>query len=474
MADQTKNSPRISRPLSQVLAFERAPDTVIAYRGECQLNLFDFRLLVFWLVKELNQYPKQRFALCFDDSYFFTAALLATLYSGHIPVIPGHLRPSLLKEQRTEFDGLLTDKSLSLDCVSINLLDLQVEKIEDVIFSEQDITQLCTYPSDAHLVLFTSGSTGKPQAIIKPIALLEAEAELLALQWQQELTGSVIVATVSHQHLYGLTFRILLPLLMGLPFYTEMVEYHEQLQLFASKGMTLIASPAYLKRLDDSLLPLQCRMIVSAGGPLSFDEAQKTLFCLGVLPQEIYGTSETGVVATRSQLKVNQPWFTLDGISLSLDMAGNIQIKSPLFYGSGTGLLNDSIRMIEEAEEVREGKQGFHLLGRKDRVVKIEEKRISLTEVEQRLIALDKVEDAAVIALESNNRIILGAVIVVSADGEKCIEETSKALFFQEIRQSLREWLEPVALPKRWRIVAQIAQNSQSKRSYVELQELFL
>lgn len=329
----------------------------------------------------------------------------------------------------------------------------------------------CTYPADAHLVLFTSGSTGKPQAIIKPIALLEAEAELLAGQWQQQLTGSVVVATVSHQHLYGLTFRILLPLLMGLPFHAEMVEYHEQLQLFASKSMTLIASPAYLKRLDISLSSLQCRKIFSAGGPLSFDDAQKTMSCLGVLPQEIYDTSETGVVATRSQSRLNQPWLTFNGISLSLDVDGSIQIQSPLFYGSGVGLLNDSIRMVEEAEE---DKQGFYLLGRKDRVVKIEEKRISLTEVEQRLIALDEIEDAAVIALESSNRIILGAVIVVSTDGKKRIAETSKALFFQEIRQALREWLEPVALPKRWRIVAQIAQNSQSKRSYVELQELFI
>lgn len=142
MADQTKNSPRISRYLSQVLAFDRTPDTVIAYRGERKLYLADFRLLVSHLVKELNQYPKQRFALCFDDSYFFTAALLATLYSGHTPVILGHLRTSLLKEQRSEFDGLLADKSLSLDCVSINLLDLQLEKIENVVLSEQDITQL--------------------------------------------------------------------------------------------------------------------------------------------------------------------------------------------------------------------------------------------------------------------------------------------------------------------------------------------
>lgn len=468
MADQTKNSPRITRCLSEVLALELAPDKIIAYRGGKPLLLSDLRALVFHLVKELSQYPKQRFALCFDDSYFFTAALLATIYSGNTPVIMGSFRVSLLKEQRSEFDALLTDKPLFLNCARINLLDL---KVESIVPSKQEIIQLCTCPTDAHLVLFTSGSTGKPQAIFKPIVLLEAEAELLASQWQEQIAGTVFVATVSHQHLYGLTFCVFLPLLMGLPFYTEMLEYHEQLQLFSSRSTTLIASPAYLKRLDGSLPSIQCQMVFSAGGPLSFDDAQKTLLCLGVLPQEIYGASETGVVATRSQFGPNQPWLTLDGIFLSLDEDGSVQIKSPLFYGNGMGLLNDSICMVEKTGE---GAQAFHLLGRKDRVIKIEEKRISLTEVEQRLMALSTIEDAAVVVLESSNRTVLGAVIVVSTDGYQCITNTSKALFCSMIKQSLREWIEPVALPKRWRIVAKIAQNSQSKRSYVELQELFL
>ncbi len=54
----------------------------------------------------------------------------------------------------------------------------------------------------------------------------------------------------------------------------------------------------------------------------------------------------------------------------------------------------------------------FHLIGRRGRVVKIEEKRISLVEIEQRLLALDGIMDVAAIPLIRNGRQAIGVVVV--------------------------------------------------------------
>src|SRR5262249_57841827 len=65
------------------------------------------------------------------------------------------------------------------------------------------------------LVLFTSGSTGAPQAIPKKLFQLFREVATLEAQFGQLLGGSEIIATVSHQHIYGLLFNVLWPLTAG-------------------------------------------------------------------------------------------------------------------------------------------------------------------------------------------------------------------------------------------------------------------
>lgn len=459
MDNQKNATSRLTLRLNRVLCEDRPSDMPIAWRGSESLTLSDFRQRITSLIAQLRSTPQQRWAICFDDSYLFSVALLALLYCGKTPVIPGHLRQALLQEQKLQhaFDGLLTDLDLQLECPT---LVLSASGLTQHI----DTAALPDWPENTEVILFTSGSTGQPKPVHKPVALLEAESELLAQNWKTLFSGTRVAATVSHQHLYGLTFRILLPLVLGLPFHTQITEYHEQLRPLTSQPLTLIASPAYLKRLDPELPPLNCRMIVSAGGPLSFDESHRVAQCLGVLPCEIYGTSETGIIASRQQQHHDQPWLAFGGIAVTQQADGTIAVDSPLFNDDSGLNIHDLIRIDE---------QGFHLLGRKDRVVKIEEKRLSLTEVERRLIALDEISDAAIIPVTQGERIVLAAAIVLTASGEKIRLKGDNHLT-QYLRQSLRQWIEPVALPKRWRILSAIPLNPQSKRAYSELQELFL
>ena len=54
--------------------------------------------------------------------------------------------------------------------------------------------------------------------------------------WGERLAGTRVLASVSHQHIYGLLFRILLPLSLGLPFDRRSIDYPEQLALQTAPG----------------------------------------------------------------------------------------------------------------------------------------------------------------------------------------------------------------------------------------------
>lgn len=138
--------------------------------------------------------------------------------------------------------------------------------------SRRSPTQTVTFhplADDAAIELFTSGSTGQPKRIIKSLAVLDREAELLATHFADRLAGCRIVASVAPQHLYGLTFRIFLPMALGLPLDAAMLNYAEQLSALDPRHRyAFISSPAFLKRLDPRLNPPPVAILFSAGGVL--------------------------------------------------------------------------------------------------------------------------------------------------------------------------------------------------------------
>lgn len=455
MASQEMVSTLKIRTFNQVLAIDRPTHCPIAYKEGTAITLGEFRHLVVNLISKIQSCPAKRWALCFNDSYYFSASLLAVWYCQKVAIIPGHLRQNQLIAQCDTFDALLTDLSLSVPKETL-FLPLQENLAIDV--------ELPKWSGEGQLILFTSGSTGEPKEVKKTTDQFLSEIELIAQQWLEQLHGGVIAATVSHQHMYGLTFRIMLPLLVGIPFHTHLINYHEQLFALAKQPVTLITSPAYLKRLDIKLPQLSCRKIFSAGGPLTFSEAQNIKLLLGSLPQEIYGTTETGVIAARSQHMPEQLWQPFPSIDISQQTDETIYVVSPLLHDSTGIQINDVIRLYPD---------GFQLISRKDRIIKIEEKRISLNEVEQFLLRSSEIIECAVIALQQDSRIILGAVIVLSEQGQNKFQQQGKFQFTRQLRQELRNGLESVAIPRRWRIVTSLPQNSQGKRSQIELQELF-
>ena len=444
--------------------WQRDGELVVAFGPDGEVTLAELRRGSLQLARAMARLagpdrPGMRWALCFDDSLLFTQALLACALGGYQAILPGHQRLAGLQALQAQFDGLLTDGELPGAALAVPQLRLPLLVADD----EREADGAALPPERLDLTLFSSGSTGEPKAIPKAWPQLEAELRVQMALWGERLVDTRVLASVSHQHIYGLLFRILLPLALGRPFDRRSIDYPEQLAL-QTAPWCLIASPAFLSRLDPAIPAAGCRLIVSSGGPLQPGDAQQAKLLLGQLPVEIFGSSETGGIGWRQRHQVQTPWTTLPGVEVRVGPDQCLLLRSPFL---------PTAEWLDCADRILMTGAGFELLGRQDRVIKLEEKRISLDEVEARLQALVEVESAAVLPLLQGQRQILGAVLVLSEAGAARWAELGPGRFLLALRQQLRPWLEPVALPRSVRRVEQMPVNAQGKRPWPQLKELF-
>ena len=429
--------------LAQLLIGDRPDTCVVAERGGQALTLGRLREDVAANTSRLIEHRPRRAALFTQDSYWFLVGLLSLLQSGAEILLPPNGQSGTLAAAAEDTDLLVTDQ------------DSGVTLVEGGTTSPIGLLRPLD-PQACRLDFFTSGSTGERKRIAKTLDQLEREIAVLEALWGEQLGAARILGMVNHQHIFGLTFRLLWPVMAGrccgadTPFAWETM-------LPAPTGPTaLVVSPAHLARLG-GIAPLASgqapRAIFTAGAPLALPAAQEAETILGCRPTEIFGSTETGAIAWRRQGSAGTAWRPLPGVELRIDPEGALQIGSP-FLPAGT--LYDSPDRVE-----RDG-DGFHFRGRSDRVVKIEGKRVSLPEIERELRALPEIADCAV-AMLTESRDLLGAVLVLSAAGRGILAEMSKRALEQRLRQDLARTQEAIGLPRRWRFVETLPVDGMGK-----------
>lgn len=434
----------------------------VAINGNTRLSWPQFRADVSTLCQQLILNEQQRFALCCEDSYLFAVAFMAILHAKKQLVLPGNHQPAALAELSPHFDIVLHDASMAIS-PQLNTLNITT------LLQHQPSAPSCVFPvlalTTIKLTLFTSGSSGAPKAIIKTLDLLDNEIVQLDAIWGQQLQQRHICSTVSHQHIYGLLFRVLWPLCSGRSFDCFNLDYPEHVIAQAATNKILISSPALLKRLNNDVTSAPYNAIFSSGGPLPFAAAQHCQQLLGALPFEVFGSTETGGIGYRQQQQPTTPWLRFSAVSIKLNAEQCLAIRSPFVDPNDWYQTCDHCVLIDADH--------FELKGRTDRVIKIEEKRISLTEIEQRLCQLAWIDEAAVFPLEQQQRLQIAAVITLTVQGEQQLTLIGKGQFWLLLRQQLRQWIEPIAIPRRFRPVTTIPLNSQGKRLIRDLENLF-
>lgn len=396
-----------------------------------------------------------RWALHREDVFDFSACLYGAWHAGKTVYLCGDNLPQTLDALARHVDGFVGD--MPADRSPLRLSAIEAGALARTPLDEQG----------ARLVVFTSGSSGEPAAIDKRLAQLAREVEALEASFGRDLGDAVVHGTVSHQHIYGLLFRALWPLAAGRAVAPRLFFPEEMQAELAKAPSVLVASPAHLKRLPETpdwagARPM-LRATFSSGGALPVDAAADVQRLLGMPATEIYGSSETGGIAWRRWNGGTPAWQALPGVEWRI-ADGQLEIASPH--------LADANWWRSEDRAEADGEGGFRLLGRADRIVKIEERRVSLTALERRLQALDDIAEAKVLALPGA-RVLLAAAVVPSTRGRIRLEELGTARFSRQLNAALAGSHDAVARPHRWRFVEAMPINAQGKSTVAALAALF-
>jgi acyl-coenzyme A synthetase/AMP-(fatty) acid ligase/3-hydroxymyristoyl/3-hydroxydecanoyl-(acyl carrier protein) dehydratase len=434
--------------LSQVLSDSTDSAAIVAFDREKSYTRHELQENCRAVVNKLSKSKSLEYVLCCQDSYLFAVAFLSLLHAGKKICMPPNASPGTIREMTKQRELLTDDFFLNLQPGS-------------------DIPEMKS-AKDCKISLFTSGTTGDCKEVQKDLSNLEAEIAVLEASWSIKESP---LATVSHQHIYGLLFKILWPLCSRRPFYIGTALFEDDLnKLFtAYPDSCLISSPAHLDALANYKDPsfLKDKQIFSSGAPLSSKTANKLTELCGRSPIEVFGSTETGGIAWRQQTQ-SDLWQILDKTSIKA-VDKTLLVKSPFTEaGNDWYETGDSVEIIDETS--------FKHLGRLDKIVKVSGKRVSLNELEQRISSSQLIDSAKIIILTEKTytgRQSCAAACILSEAGLKKLESNNKRALTQLLKAELKEFFEPVLIPRFWRFVSSFPHNSQGKCNDLLLETLF-
>lgn len=363
------------------------------------------------------------FVLAIDSRPAFVLAVLALWARGARAILPPNLRPAVVAEIADATSAAVLDDAW---------VDAQLE-----IGAHGPSVHERPLPGERELAsVFTSGSTAAHRRIDKRAAALLGEATVLAHAFGLRTDDRVLTGVPPH-HLYGLLFGVLVPLVARASIITESPLHAEAVAAAIARhdATVLVSTPAQLRAFDvlapDALAPL--RHVFSSGAPLPADVAAMMRERFGRPVTEVLGSTETGGIAWRLHDGTDPPWRPLAGVQIAADPDGRLLVDSPF-------LPPDAPRPWPTDDRVALLPDGFVHLGRLDDVVKIGGRRVALGDVERRVLGIEGVTDAAVVALPaSDGRGEALALVVAGAAG----------LAGDGIRAELGRWFDAVVVPRK-------------------------
>jgi len=331
------------------------------------------------------------------------------------------------------------------------------------------------------VIFHTSGSTAQPKRIVKTFESLAAEVvfhrdHTVAATLQGPGAAEVtVLATIEPGHMYGMLWRVLLKKAVKAKVDDEVILTPESLlaKMRAAKKVMLVTTPSFLERFaayaDQYEVPANCVEIVTSGALLTAEVSAAAQRVFGIAPIEIFGSTETGGVAWRRQGGEDHSpydWQVFAPVKVVVDAEGRLVVDSPFSFKRGF-TMGDGVELAPDA-------RSFKLLGRRDRLVKIAEQRVSLPEMEAQLDELEWVREAALVALDGAHGTVLGAVLAVDfAKLGMMPGEITRGRLSLAVRSRLLPLFPKGTVPRRYRFVRELPRNAQGKVRANELRALF-
>jgi len=405
--------------------------------------------------ERIRQTGCRRGLLLTGDAYWGAVGLFALMSADAEVLMPPNGRPDITTTLAGLFDLIVTDGPLH---GGPGLVLAAGDK--------NDVGAPLALNPGSRLTFLTSGTTGAPKQVAKTLAHLSAEAEAI-----ESLLGPVaprnakVVATVPHQHAYGLAFRVLWPLATGRLLVSTTLELWETVLSALDPGSVLVTSPAHLSRMG-GLAPISHErrpsVVLSAGAPLAEADARLARTILGLSVTEIFGSTETGAIATRRRDCSDPAWRPLPGVAIGARPDGLATVRAPHVPDAG---YISSDRVSIEADGVR-------FIGRADAIAKIEGVRVDPAEVAAEVRGIPWVADAAVAVL-GDPPTELGAALMLTEEGKGLLARMGPFRLGRLARRMLAQSREPAALPRRWRFVDALPARALGKRGAADIAALF-
>ena len=301
--------------------------------------------------------------------------------------------------------------------------------------------------NDKQFIFHTSGSTGEPKTIIKSKDCMFAESRDLA-KFFNFSPDTIFVSTVSNEFMYGTTFTVMLPKALNCKVDSERVVYPEDIKDY--EKFVFVSTPSFLEKLAKYNYTFKHKpeMIISAGAKLD-DKIFEYLEKISKGVTEIYGSTEAGVIAYKQKHNAKLQFF--ENVKYI-----NSTISSP-YFDEHELELNDELEFF---------KDGFIVKGRNDRIVKIQEKRISLDEIERDLNQSNLVEKSYCLKLDDK----LCSAIILNNEGERLLENFGKLELIKAIKKSAPL---NIITPKKWRFLTNLPTNERGKIDSARIEEWF-
>ncbi|WP_106853708.1 AMP-binding protein [Caballeronia novacaledonica] len=368
------------------LVFHASPDQMIAWRNGAPVSVRAFLADVRALADALPE-GGHVFNVC-TDRYRFTVSLCATLVAGKTSLLPSTHTPEMVRALASfapDAFCLHDNDDCAIDLPRFRYPELAASRVE----SEAKVPHI----DGARVVayVFTSGSTGVPVPHRKTWGFLvknvRAAAARLGLLGQ---AGATLIGTVPPQHMYGFESTVLLALIGGLAFSNRQPFYPVDIRAELAavpEPRVLVSSPIHLRALfaNEEALP-RASLVLSATAPLAEKLALDAETRLEAPLMEIYGSTETGQIATRRTARtaawelfpdiVLTPRADDSGEQTMWASGGHVEVPVPM---------GDALELIDGTH--------FLLHGRKADLINIAGKRTSLAYLNHQLNAVPGVID---------------------------------------------------------------------------------
>ncbi|AKL99397.1 acyl-CoA synthetase family protein [Burkholderia pyrrocinia] len=445
------------------LVFHSSPDQTIAWRDGAPVTV---RAFVADVARVAAALPAggHVFNVC-RDRYRFAVSLCAALVAGKVSLLPSTHTPEMVRQLASfapDAFCLHDAPDCAIDLPRFAYPDAAPGDLaNDAPFAvpQIDAARIMAY-------VFTSGSTGAPVPHRKTwgflVGCVRAAADRLGLL---DGRAATLIGTVPAQHMYGFESTVLLALIGGLafsnrqPFYP--VDIRDELDSIPQPRV-LVTSPIHLRALLSAghALP-RAALVLSATAPLSEKLACEAEGALDAPLVEIYGSTETGQIATR-RTSQGAAWALFPGIRLDArdepasDGAGDD--GGPTVWVSG-GHVEAPVPMGDALELLGDGR--FLLHGRKADLVNIAGKRTSLAYLNHQLNAIPEVVDGVFFMPDET----------APAHGDASLEPVTRlvalvvapTLAAADLQRALRERIDPAFMPRPLVFVDALPRNETGK-----------